>query len=129
LSQAFKKERTKMKIDAISITERATIIAQLAARGKWKGERMGAHVEFARIKTETGSVVQYAVTIRRHTIVHARATTVADAVTDCNQIIARHVPPQDPTAGRIADPTRPGMGHLERKARRENAASGQGGLW
>ena len=119
-----------MKIDAISTTERATIIAKLAARGKWKGERMGALVEFARIKTATGHVIQYAVTIRRHSVCYARAATVADAVTACNHLIAVHVPAPVPTDGRRADPDRTGTPHLvRRRGAPASAASGQGGLW
>lgn len=110
-----------MKIQAISTHETALIIQQLAARGTWKATRLGAFVEFARIRQRSGQVIQYAVTIGPHKVVHARADTVAIAVDDCNALIARHVPAQEPAAGRVADPRRTGTPHLVRRARREPA--------
>ena len=113
-----------MKIQAISSHETALIIRQLAARGKWSATRLGAQVEFARMKTAAGNAIQYAVTIARHQVVHARAVTVADAVDQVNSIIARHVPAQEFTAGRVVDPRRTGTPHLVRRARHEPADAG-----
>jgi hypothetical protein len=115
-----------MKIDAISMTERAIIIQHLALHGKWRAKRMGSTVEIARIQTLTGNVIQYAVTISRHSVVHARAATVADAVTEVNHIIATHAPV--PSTGRAAgDPNHTGTPHLVR--RRDTAPAEGGSGW
>jgi hypothetical protein len=96
-----------MKIEAISIHERAIIIRQLALTGKWRAERLGALVEMARFKTATSSVIQYSVSMGRYLIVSARAATVADAVTDINAMIAGRRP--QATTGRAArDPGKTG---------------------
>jgi hypothetical protein len=77
-----------MKIDAISIIERAFIIRVLREQGKWEANRMGAHVRIYRFRTaDRRGRIEYAVgrgTFNRY----GNACTVGQAVVEINQIIA-----------------------------------------
>jgi hypothetical protein len=114
-----------MKLDAISSHETTTIIQHLAKHGRWKERRFGALVELARIRTRTGSEIQYTVTICHHLVVTGRAMTVVEAVRECNAAIAGR--PRAELAGRAADPDRTGTPHLVRERHRHQARAGE--LW
>lgn len=101
-----------MKIDAISTHERALIIHQLEERGKWHGERMGAQVWIARVKTAHGGEIHYTVTIGR-TVVNAKCKTVGEAVAEVNSVI--HGRPAVAMAGRAPDPQCTGTPQLVRQ--------------
>lgn len=77
-----------MKIDPISIHERALIIRHLAEHGTWEATRSGRHVRIVRYKTPRGSQVHYSVNLRTALTVSARAHTVADAIREINTTLS-----------------------------------------
>lgn len=114
LPHEARKVTTLMKTDAISGHERATIIAELARRGKWEARRLGANIQLIRFTTREGEMVCYSVAVSSHVVVSARAKTVFDAVLDINRVIALHVPARQ-TGGREDSPLRTGLRRLLRR--------------
>lgn len=79
-------ERTAMKIDPISIIERALIIRQLGNSGKWEGTRRNAHVRIFRFTAAAGDHIEYMVGQGAKNTA-GQAKTIADAVRDINDLI------------------------------------------